>query len=785
MKQLPLDFSNSSSQRIRKVNKIEHKIKKTLPTLFDDPPKIDVHFIDRDYSVVIISSSTPQIIMSWLRNFINYMEILKPKEVKIKNTELHKLLYLLPPAVVSLDPIANSLARMIVAEKLNLNPIVVYKSKTRLQGRSDRWPKGSQLKDIPWDAILAGIRLGINVKVEENATKLYLKKIGASSNKLAVARLAGSVISISATNPTLFEKLEIKGLSYHGGKDTGEYKLPLLLGTQLQNKPGVELSSEVNDAINFANRRVMSPSLPENYPWKLHPFQSKDAGKGIRILETTGGVLLAGEMGSGKTIISLTLMEVLNIYPALIVAPLSAFSTWEKHLLEAKRSYYLANKSMASAWYDIKEKDFDVVVVSYDRLPNMIELIEQKKFKTILADEIQRIRTYTARRSKTLRQLASTVPYRIGLSGTPLTNSAKDLLPVGSFLSPNEWRARSNDKELRDLYPEDSLINVSEHLNSMMVRRRIDETGAKLPNRNTHRVYVDLTLDQMRAIEDLESEVREAKKNGEFDDPKSRIHAFARLMRLRQIINNPHYASVGGVNPKIIAAIDLAKDFIALDRKGVIFCADRATFRDLERVLTEEGIGYVGIWGATPSDQRIVNEKRFHNEAEIKVVLCTIQAGSESWSASPTATWLISTAYMYAPAILDQMEARVYRMNSDINGPDIEVSYIHAKSTSPTLDDRMVEILALKKELFAQIVDKRAHIDQTKVHYSMSDLMFLITGEKDDNYLKIEQDAKRAVKAQVKKKENIKNNLYKNVKKENFHQDKIDKLLYDENQDAL
>ena len=137
--------------------------------------------------------------------------------------------------------------------------------------------------------------------------------------------------------------------------------------------------------------------------------------------------------------------------------------------------------------------------------------------------------------------------------------------------------------------------------------------------------------------------------------------------------------------------------------------------RDLERVLTEEGIGYVGIWGATPSDQRIVNEKRFHNEEDIKVELCTIQAGSESWSASPTATWLISTAYMYAPAILDQMEARVYRMNSDINGPDIEVSYIHAKSTSPTLDDRMVEILALKKELFAQIVEIKAQSIKQRV----------------------------------------------------------------------
>jgi hypothetical protein len=170
-----------------------------------------------------------------------------------------------------------------------------------------------------------------------------------------------------------------------------------------------------------------------------------------------------------------------------------------------------------------------------------------------------------------------------------------------------------------------------------------------------------------------------------------------------------------------------------MDRKGVLFCADRATFRDIGARLDEMNIGWVGIWGATPPHERIAAEKRFHTDPDIKVVLCTIQAGSESWSASPTATWLISTAYMYAPATLAQMEARVYRMNSDPDGPDIEILYVHAQGPDGSLDDRMVEILAMKKQLFAQVVDRSEHVDPTKVHYSLGDLVFLLTGERDES----------------------------------------------------
>ena len=513
------------------------------------------------------------------------------------------------------------------------------------------------------------------------------------------------------------------------------------------------MSEDLRREIQRVNAKVRPMTTEPDFPRELYPFQARDAGRALRILETTGGVLLAGDMGSGKTTISLALVHRLQSWPLLVVAPLAAFSTWKEQLEEMGRSFHLATGSAKADWEVLTAGNFDAVVVSYDRLFAFSELIERMNFRCIIADEIQRIRTPSSRRSRTLRQLAAAVPFRIGLSGTPLTNSIADLLPLGSFLVPGEWRPRANSRELDDLYPGDPTEAVTEHLGSMMVRRRMADVGARLPKRNDHRILIELTADQRRALDVLTAEAQEARSAGAFDGNEGRMHAFARLQRMRQIVNCPSAASVAGPNPKVHAAVELAEDFIAMGRKGVIFTADLTSFAELGKALDEAGIGWVGINGSTPTNQRMSNETRFKTEPGVQVVLCTIQAGGESWSASPTATWLISTAYLYSPSALAQMEARVYRMNSDPDAWDVEICYIHAQAPGGSLDDRMVEILGVKRQLFAQVVDRTEHLDTTKVHYSMSDLMYLMTGERDEQMVAQETDARQTRAREQKRKD--------------------------------
>lgn len=731
--QLPLDFSLSSAERQRRARRRAERAEEKPLGLFTAPPNFDVHLHSPQEAVASFAGPEPDAAALYLQSLVGPLRSVKSRRYAFPTSALDRLLWLRPPAQVTLDAAAGAVARALWAAKLGLKPLVVSRQGRRLLASSSRWPSGMRVVDAPWTTIATLTKLGVRFDVEENAYGLLMDRLADAGAPVATAGLAGSSVVIETSRPDLLMGLELPALSYAGDPTSGRFHLPLLASERLLDVPQIARTAELDAAISHVRRRPRPLETPENFPWTLFGFQAADAGRAAKILEITGGVLLAGEMGSGKTTVSLALVETMDLWPLLVVSPLSAFSTWSRQLGQMGRSHYLATDAPAEAWKRIDDPALDAVVISYDRLHAFSELVEHRSFRCIVADEVQRIRSANSRRSRSLRALASSVPYRMGLSGTPLTNTIGDLLPVGAFLIPGEWKPRANVKDLTDTYPGDPVEAIAEHLGSMMVRRRMVDTGAKLPRRNDHRVYVQLTAEQRRALDDLEEEARRAKEDGEFADNSSKMHAFTRLQRMRQIVNAPAAAGVGGPNPKAVAALELVEDFLAMGRKGVLFCADRATFRDLGERLDAAGIGWVGIWGSTPPHERILAEKRFHEDDDVKVVLCTIQAGSESWSASPTATWLISVSYMYAPATLSQMEARVYRMNSDPDGPEIEILYVHAQGPDGSLDDRMVEILEQKKHLFAQVVDRAEHVDPTKVHYSLGDLVFLLTGERDES----------------------------------------------------
>lgn len=725
--QLPLDFSVSQSERFRRDMKRIVRAQQKEASLFAAPPNMDIHLHSAGEAVANFTGDR-EVCFLWLTSIVGPLRFIKNKSASFPTRYLDRLLWVRPPARVTMDAGALAVARALWANALGYKPMTLYKQGSRLLASSAQWPENLKVVDAPWTTIASLLKLGTPLTVDSGAAKLLKIKLRNEGISIASAGLSGSAVVIRTTRPDILETYGLPALAYLGDKESGLFKMPLLVSKDLLGLPEIELSHELRTIISKLHKTPPRLECSQNFPWQLYDFQERDAARAAQILEYTGGVLLAGEMGSGKTTIALALADSLNLWPLLIVAPLSAFSTWEKQLKQMGRTYCLAVGAASDVWSSIEDPTLEAVVVSYDRVHAFSEIIEHRSFGCIIADEIQRIRSPSSRRSRSLRALAASVPIRMGLSGTPLTNTIADLLPIGAFLVPSEWRPRASSRSLNDIYVGDPVTGITEHLGSLMVRRRMVDTGSDLPVRNDRRVYVNLSVEQTRALADLEHEARKDVSDGIYAEPKSRMHVFAKLQKMRQIVNAPAAAGVPGPNPKVLAALSLAQDFLAMGRKGVIFCADRATFTDLGERLTLADVGWVGLWGSTPAEQRLVNERRFHTEEDIKVVLCTIQAGGESWSASPSATWLISTAYMYAPATLSQMEARVYRMNSDPKGPDIEIVYIHAQCPGGSLDDRMLTILESKKNLFAQVVDRTTHTDSTQVHYSMADLIYLMTG---------------------------------------------------------
>lgn len=956
------------------------------PTLFDHVVNIDVHLHSPAEAVANISGADPERSLATLTKLVPGLRIIRNRRVAFPTSMLDRLLCFRRPAQVTLDAAAACVAKALWAHQLGFSPLVVERRGRRIVARSNRWPTGWRIVDAPWTAVAALDALGIPYVVSEGSERSVRRKLASAGRTVAVASLAGTSLSIDASNPQLLESLGIPALTHAGAPGSGRYRLPLLAAEPLLDEPSVTLTPEAAAAVRHANRRIVPRDAPEGFPWTLYGFQRRDLATAQRIVETTGGVLLAGTMGTGKaleastpvhtpagpvpigelsvgdevlgsdgaphpvtgvfpqgvrnlfkvhlcdgtslrcdaehlwsvhrngadrevlstvelasalaageeltlptaaplrfesrrpprpfligarrgrsrsgripgeylyadaaarlatlqgvlslagevhpedtsvvqvdltdaglagdvawlvrslggyatvserraggatveivaaglelfrggskaaahtppavtpprriaeiaaagageavcisvaspdecfvagdavvthnTTVALALAEALDCWPMLVVAPLAAFSTWLRQLEEMGRSAYLATEPVPVASETILTGSHDAVIISYDRLHQFLDVIDQCSFASCFADEVQRIRTPGSRRSRALRSLAAHIGVRVGMSGTPVTNRAEDVLPLGAFLAPGEWRPRLSYADLEELYPGgDPVESLAEHLGTMMVRRRMEDTGVKLPGRHPRRVFVPLTADQRRALEELEEEARAAQEEGELDE---RMHVFARLTRMRQIVNVPSAAGIPGPNPKVTAAIDLAEEYSSVGRKSVIFVADRAAYSEAAADLESRGLGWVGIWGSTPVPERLEAERRFHADDDVRVFIGTLAACSEALTLSPTATVTIFAALSYSPSAVAQAAARAYRMNTT---SEVDEMYLHATAPGGTLDDRIWEILEIKRALAAQVVDRIEHTDATAT-VSLEDLQYMVTGRRNNS----------------------------------------------------
>ena len=702
----------------------------------------------------------------WVERIVGPVSHLRGRRYLMPASKLDRLLYVRSPAKVTLDAACLAVGRALWAYKLEFGPLVARTSRQRLvassPGGSTRWPNGLSVRDAPWTAIACLAHMAVPVDVADSATAVMLaERVGENGGYIAEAGVAGSAVYINTKQPRVLEELGLPALAYAGPVGSGMYRLPVLAAEPLLHEASISLSDDARSAITKLTGKVAPLKLDESFPWTLYPFQARDAARGLRILENTGGVLLAGDMGSGKTTVSLGMVHHLGLFPLLITAPLSAFSTWARQLEEMGKTFYLATEPTRIAWDQIENAhNLDALVISYDRLHAFLELLETIEFKAIIADELQKTSSPNSRRSRSLRYLAQSIPLRIGLSGTPMANYLTDLLPLGSFLIPGEWRPRATSKDLSDVYPGDPVESLAEHLGSMMVRRRIDEVGVTLPNKTVSRVFVSLTAEQRRAIDALKAESEHDVAEGNTE----RMHVFAKLQRMRQIISSPSVAGVAGPNPKVQMAVELAENFSASGRKTVLFAVNRQSWIELGQECEKAGLGWVGVWGSTPVADRIAAEKRFHKDDSVRVFIGTIQSCAEAITLSPTGSAAVFTGYVYSPAQASQAEARIYRLNQ--TNP-VDIVYLHAQAPGGTMDDRFVEILEQKRALISQVVDRREHVDDTQIHYSTGDLVFMITGKRDDKLDKLEADKKAVADLEQKRKDHAKATLYKRKYKNN------------------
>lgn len=160
--------------------------------------------------------------------------------------------------------------------------------------------------------------------------------------------------------------------------------------------------------------------------------------EGLDFIENKAHAGLFYEMRLGKTLVILEhAKNHTEKLPVLLVAPLSVVTVWQDE--SKKFDYDFKFVTLTGTRHDRIEalnQDADFYVINYEGLRIMSEALLAKGFKMMVMDESHRAKSRTSQQTQVALKLASVIPFRYILTGTPITNTPEDLWSQIHFLKP-------------------------------------------------------------------------------------------------------------------------------------------------------------------------------------------------------------------------------------------------------------------------------------------------------------------------------------------------------------
>jgi SNF2 family DNA or RNA helicase len=427
-----------------------------------------------------------------------------------------------------------------------------------------------------------------------------------------------------------------------------------------------------------------------NHPLDLSLMRASLRGYqafGAKFALCQGKAMLGDEMGLGKSVEALAAMCHLHVEGRkhfLVVCPASVLVNWtheiERHSqLRSHRLHGPDRQRNLRAW----TRTGGVAVTTYESLRSLAKPAEID-LGMLVVDEAHYAKNREAERTKAVRQWAAATDRVLFLTGTPMENRVEEFRVLVSHLQPALVPRISSV---------DGMIGAG-HFRAAVapvyLRRNQDDVLQELPPRVETQEWVQLTSRDLEAYRDAVAAGnfmamrRAAYVSGRRDDS-------AKLGRLVEIVQE---ASANG-------------------RKVVVFSYFRDVLSTVASVLGSVAAG--PLTGSIPPIQRQAMIDEFTACRGPAVLVSQIQAGGVGLNIQ-AASVVILTEPQWKPTIEDQAIARCHRMGQ-VRSVDV-----HRLLAEDTVDQRMLDILAAKADLFDEYVRRSELKDHSPDAVDVSDL---------------------------------------------------------------
>lgn len=455
--------------------------------------------------------------------------------------------------------------------------------------------------------------------------------------------------------------------------------------------------------------------IPHNLKIQPYPYQLKGIARGLELKR----FMNCDEPGLGKTLQSIATINIASAFPCLVICPSSLKINWmrEWEKFTDKKAMILTDKVRDTWTFFFQTGMHQVFIVNYEALKKyFVQRIKKSEgwtlrdvefrnsinlFKSVIIDESHRCKSASTQQAKFCKGICTGKEWIIELTGTPVVNRPKDLIPQLAILNRMEdfggykpfvnrycsgQREASNLKELN--------FNLWKYC---MFRREKSLVLTDLPDKirqvNTCEItnrkeYVDAERDlimYLQKYKDADDEKIEKALRGE---------VMVRINILRQI----------SARGKVRDVIEFVKDFRENGKKIILFCSLHEVVDQLKRYFPTA----VSVTGRDSQDEKQRAVDAFQNNPKTDIIICSIKAAGVGLTLTASSNVaFVEFPWTYADCC--QCEDRAHRIGQK---DSVTCYYFLGRRT---IDEKVYRIIQEKKNIANAVTGSTEDIEENIV----------------------------------------------------------------------
>ena len=424
---------------------------------------------------------------------------------------------------------------------------------------------------------------------------------------------------------------------------------------------------------------------------------------------------LFSEMGTGKTKTAIDWIVNAALDPVAVIGRADDVATWiEEIQLHSDLTYcnVVARKGKKHRLIALGGYPANIYLLTYDSVKQLQEHLQKIPWQGVVLDECTEIKHSQTKKTKAVLKVFGRVPFRLAMSGTPVTNSPMDafsqmlFIDGGQRLGTNFWKFKNKYFwQLPAGYEWIPHKGAYEKLHTLIYQTCIRFTKKdclELPEKQYLKKYCTMTPAQTRIYKMIKDDFELELKGGEILELNYIVQQF---IKLAQVTGGFYYTDDGPVELPCdkLKTLEwmLGLDEFRKTKKIVIWANFNREIEMIKRVAVK--LGYHGVLFWKHTGDRPAARRLFRDDPK-----CQLFIGQAASGIGMNELKVSDTVFYYSRSLKLihrlQSEDRTHRKGSEIHK---RIRYIDL-IVENTVDQRIYTMLRRARDVASEIVDGRA-----------------------------------------------------------------------------